>query len=158
MNMASLINKIQEEVKTIVTTHIDKHLKDIAIGIAKAYKLDEAEVLIEIQKLIETEPIQKISKKKAEVPLVEQKPCCMTTKAGTPCKYKCMTDERYCKKHLKSSEAAGSSSTVAHLPVDEQQWLDEKTTYEESFFPKYAKKDVSLDTDIIDDSQIVDDE
>ena len=64
MNMTSLISTIQEEVKTITTTHIEKHLKDIATGIANIYKLDEAAVLLEIQKMIETDPPKKTTKKK----------------------------------------------------------------------------------------------
>jgi hypothetical protein len=158
MNMTSLISTIQAEVKTIATTHIEKHLKDIATGIAKVYKLDEAAVLVEIQKMIETDPQKKVTKKKDEIPPVEQKPCCMMTKAGTPCKYKCVIDERFCKKHCKMNETQGSTSTVAHLPVDEQEWLNEQSSYKASFFPKYENKDVTMDTDIIDDSHIVDDE
>jgi hypothetical protein len=49
---------------------------------------------------------------------------------------------------------SGQAST-SQLPVDEQVWLSEQTTYKQTFFPKYENSELAMDEDIVDDSVVV---
>ena len=155
LDVATLIKKIQVDVEQLVSTHLEEKFALIAAEIATNCNQDESKVIAWIQTAVNME--KPVVKRKVSVKPEHTIPCSANTKAGTPCKYKCSAPETLCKKHKKMQDdrtLSGQAST-SQLPVDEQDWLSEQTTYKQTFFPKYENSELTMDEDIVDDSVVV---
>lgn len=158
LDVNKLIKNIQQDVERMVSSHLEEKFMLIASEIATQCNQDESKVMTWIQTAVNMEkPV--VTKKKVPKPETQVVPCTAKTKAGTPCKYKCVEGETLCKKHKKIQEQPQEVST-SHLPADEQQWLnaeqdwsDQQEAYKKTFFPKYEKSEIEMDEDVVDDTE-----
>lgn len=152
LDVGKLIATIQGDVQKYVTTYLEEKLSAIASEIAKQCEQDEATVMQWIRSAVNLEASITSKKKSTAKPVENLISCSAKTKAGTPCKYKCGSGETMCKKHKKIYENLPCSS---RLPLDEQAWFEEQEAYKKSFFPEYEKGDITMDDDVVDDSNVV---
>jgi len=155
LDVNTLIKTIQEDVKQLVSSHLEEKFSLIASEIAAKCNQDESKVISWIQTAVNMD--KPVTKRNTGTKNEHNVPCSAMTKAGTPCKYKCSASETLCKKHKKMQDDQPSTSqpSTSNLPKDEQEWLSEKTEYKQTFFPKYENSDLVMDEDIVDDSDIV---
>jgi hypothetical protein len=158
LNLDTMISTIQDDVKKYVTAYMEEKFSHIATEIAKQCGQNEDTVMQWIRSAVNMKP-PVVTKRKANTSSVDTVPCSAKTKAGTACKYKCEANEKFCKKHIKlhATQASTSQAPVltSNLPNDEQNWLNDQDTYKTSYFPVYENSDLTMDDDIVDDTNVV---
>ena len=141
LNIDKLLNDISTQISSMVKNHVEEKLKSVSIHIANVYNLNEEQVWETIQSKFSSlqtnveSPVRRQPKKI----ITENEMCCMSTKAGTPCKYRRMDGETVCKKHKNMGSA----------PVQNT----EPVTFTRTYFPKSQNDEI---IDDVEDEYIID--
>lgn len=141
LNMDKLLNDITTQVSSMVKSHIEEQLKSVSIHIANVYKLNQDEVWDTIQSKISQmdNNVETSVRRQPKKVIAENEMCCMSTKAGTPCKYRRIEGDTMCKKHKKTMNTEPQPTAP--------QSQEESITFTRTFFPS------RVDDEIIDDLQ-----
>jgi len=127
LNMDKLLNDITTQVSSMVKNHVEEQLKNVSIHIANVYKLNQEDVWDTIQSkmsLLENN-VESVVRRQPKKIINETEMCSMSTKAGTPCKYRRLDGDTVCKKHKKT---VSSDQT----PIENK---TEPVTFVRTFFP-----------------------